>query len=148
MPLLVQFVLSGAEEKARRSCLRVLLAAIALFVATMGLVLLVASVFLLLTDKMAIPAAAAVTGGGLLAAAGLIALAVLLLNRRGSRRTAMPKPAETDATNLADLLRAAEAAIGRDARSDPPLFPLLALLAGCAIGASPRLRRVLADLIR
>lgn len=49
---------------------------------------------------------------------------------------------------MAELLAAAEAAIARDARAEAPMFALLALVAGSAIGVSPTLRRILADLAR
>lgn len=147
---LLDAVLAGARSRARRYCLRVLLAALAGLVALMGLVMLVGGAFLRLAECMAAPAAAAVTGGGLLVAAGLIALTARLLRRGRSLKPAGAAAARgrTDGSTAAitALLAGAEAAIERDARAETPSFAIMALLAGCAIGASPALRRAIADL--
>ena len=140
MQMLLHHALAGARGVVRRYRLSVVLGAVAALVATMGLAMLVAGVFLLLAESMAAPAAAAMTGGGLVAVAGLIGLAVWLLGRTRSRR----RPAATNGTSgIIDLVGAAIAA---DARSETPLFAVAALLAGCAIGASPQLRCTIADL--
>jgi hypothetical protein len=114
--------------------------------------MLVASAFLLLTETMAAPVAAAVTGGGLLVTAGLMALVAMFLRRARSRRqncgAETRKSTTGSASCVADLLDAAEAAIDRDARSEIPLLALMALLAGCAIGTSPELRRAIGRIIR
>jgi len=77
----------------------------------------------------------------LLVAAGLIALIAQLLRHARPRRST-----NGDAAAIAELLAAAEAAIGRGARAEAPTIAIMALLAGCALGASPQLRRVLLDL--
>jgi hypothetical protein len=146
-------MLAGARCELRRSCRRLLLTAIAALVAVMGFVMLVGSLYLRLAESMSAPTAAAVTGGGLLVLAGVIALTTLLI-----RREAAPQPcpvaapvaaaAPSKISALTDLLAAAEVAIDRDAHAETQVFPLLALLAGCAVGASPQLRRTLADLLR
>ena len=144
-------MLSDLRDDMRRYCLRILLAALAALVATLGLVMLVVSAFLRLTESMAAPVAAAVTGGIVLVLAGLIALAAHWLSRgtRRKRSTAAAPPSITgSASSIADLFLVADAAIHADARSESPRFALIALLAGCAIGASPKLRRLLTDFIR
>jgi hypothetical protein len=128
MPLFLRPVLAGARHQVRAYCVRILLAAVAALVAAMGLAMLVGSAFLSLAEGMSAQAAAAVTGGGLLAAAVLLALIAPRLGRGRPRR----RPA---------------AAIGRDARSETAGFVLTALLAGCAVGASPEFRRAIADLL-
>ncbi|MBY0431282.1 MAG: phage holin family protein [Rhodospirillales bacterium] len=144
-------MLADLRDDVRRYALHILLAALAALVATLGFVMLMVSAFLRLGESMAAPAAAAVTGGIVLVLAGLIALAAQRFGH-GTSRKRVPetaRPSVTDsASGIAELLIAAEAAIGADARSKTPRFALMALLAGCAIGASPRLRRALADLIR
>jgi len=145
LPSLVDVALAGARGRLRRYRLRLLLTALAGLVAIMGLAMLVGGAFLRLAACMTAPAAAAVTGGGLLIAAGLIALTARLLRRGRSRRPVRAPPPGGNAA-IADLLGAAEAAIARDAQSETPSFAVTALLVGCAIGASPELRRALADL--
>jgi hypothetical protein len=57
------------------------------------------------------------------------------------------KPAPGGLGAIADLVAVAEAAIARDARSEAPRFAVIALLAGCVLGASPSLRKTLLDLV-
>jgi hypothetical protein len=147
IPSLLDTLLADARPAVQRHCLRILLVILAVFVATFGLVMLVGGAFLWLAESLSAPTAAAVTGGGLLVVAGLIALAALLIGR-GRRRRSMRKSTNGSASGIADLLAAMEAAIGRDARAEAPGFALIALLVGCAVGASPRLRRAIADLAR
>ena len=151
MPALLRALLEGARHQVRRYCLHILLVAVAALIAMMALAMLVGGAFLSLADSMPAPAAAAVTGGGLLAAAALIALIAPRLSRGRSRRPAAAATHESTGGSisaLADHLEAAAAAIGRDGRSEAPGFAVMALLAGCAIGASPELRRVIAHLLR
>jgi hypothetical protein len=152
MPSVLDAVLAaGARVQVRRYCLHILLLALAGLVAVMGFAMLVAGIFLRLAECMTMASAAAVTGGGLLLAAGLVALTAWLLSRRAARpalgAAAAPDWANGSAAVIAELLVAAEAAIQRDARAESPRFAILALLAGCALGASPKLRRILADLV-
>jgi len=141
MPSLLRCVVADAQSELRRHRWRIVLAAVAALLAAMGLAMLAGGAFLLLAESMATAAAAAVTGGGLLAVAGLLALA--------APRSLKPAGDATDsASAIADLVGAAAAAIDRDAHSETPRFALLAVLAGCAVGASPQLRRVIADLAR
>ncbi len=147
MPSLLDALLAGPRATVRGLCRGILLAALAMFVATLGLVVLVGSVFLWLAESMTMPAAAALTGGGLLVVAGLIGVAALLVGRGRSRRSRR-KSSNGSASGIADLMVAMEAAIGRDVRANAPGVALIALLTGCAIGASPRLRRVIVDLAR
>jgi hypothetical protein len=128
MPLLLRRLLAGARRRVRVYCARMLLAAIAALVAAMGFAMLAGSAFLSLADSMSAQAAAAVTGGGLVAAAALLAVIAPRLGRERSR-----------------LRPAAENT--RDGRSEAAGLALTALLAGCAFGASPDLRRVIADLL-
>lgn len=134
-------VLAGASVDGRRCRRRIVPALIAAFVAVMGLAMLVGAAFFGLAERMPASLAAAVTGGGLLAMAGLIGLIAWLLDRARPAVAASSPPA----SGFADLLSAAATAIGRDAHEQAPQFAVIALLAGCAVGASPRLRRVLAD---
>jgi hypothetical protein len=148
MPLLLQSMLTGARGQARRYGLRIVLAAAALLVASMGCAALAVAAFLFLAERMAAPAAAAVTGGGMLVVAGLATLTIVLLGRGASHGPNSPAAAGEStggsaASDLVALARMAEAAISRDARSETPLFALVALLAGCALGASPELRRAI-----
>ena len=147
MSALPASLLTDARAAMRRYGLRILLAALAALVGTFGLAMLVGSAFLWLAECMTAPAAAAVTGAGLLVAAGLIALTAALLGRRRSRRTTS-KATDGGAAGIANTLAALQTAIGRDVRADAPTMALAALLAGCAIGASPRLRRAIAALAR
>jgi len=134
-------VLAGASVDGRRCCRRIIPALIAALVAVMGLAMLVGAAFFALAERMPASIAAAVTGGGLLAVAGLIGLIAWLVERGRPTNAGSSTPAN----GLADLLRAAATAISRDAHEQAPQFAAIALLAGCALGASPRLRRVLAD---
>ena len=136
-------MLAGAHKVGRRCVRRLLLVAIVAVVATMGLTMLVVGVFLRLAETMPVSAAAMVTGGAVLVGAGLIASIACLLGRRPWEEAATPP----SATGPADLLVAAATAIGRDATEHAPQLAVFALLAGTAIGASPRLRRALADLV-
>jgi len=136
-------VLADARGRWRRYCLRVAAGALAGLVAAMGLALLVGSAVLGLASAMTPGSAAAVTGGSLLVAAGLIVLAARLLRRR--RRRSIGAPAGDRA--IAELLSAMEDALGDGVRSEAPSLAAAALLVGCAIGASPELRRALADLV-
>lgn len=150
MPLLLDAVLAGAPARRRRFRLRILLAALAGLIAVMGLVMLVGAAFLRLAECMSASTAASIVGGGLLVTAGLIALTARLL-RCGRSPNPAGDAAAHERTNgtaatIAALLSAAEAAIERDARSKTPHFAVMALLAGCAVGASPELRRVIAGL--
>jgi hypothetical protein len=145
IPSLLDVALSGGRDRLRGLYLRVLLVVLAGLVAALGLAMLAGSAFLALAVCMTAPAAAAVTGGGLLVAAGLIVLGARLLRRRRSRRPTRG-PTTSAAAAIADLLSAAEAAIARDARAETPSFAVTALLIGCAIGASPQLRRAIFDL--
>jgi predicted cation transporter len=144
--LLLPFVWAEARTEVRGYCLHIALAVLAGLVGLMGVVMLVGSVFLRLAETMTAAAAAAVTGGGLLVIAGLIALTVGLLSR-ARRRRPLRKPANGGMAAIAELLAAGEAAIARDARSEAPRFAIMALLAGCVLGASPSLRKTLLDLV-
>lgn len=133
-------VLTGASVEGQRCCRRIVPAVIAVLVAMAGVTMLVAAVFFGLAERMPASMAAAVTGGGLLVVAVLIGLIAWLLERGRPPATASP----SSANGLTDLLSAAATAISRDARDQAPQLAVIALLAGCALGASPRLRRVLA----
>lgn len=142
-------MLAELRDGVRRCCIHIALAAAAAFVASIGLIMLVVGAHLHLAAQMPAPAAAAVTGGALLILAGLIALIARRFGRSTSRKpaagVASPK---NGAMDIAGLAIAAEAAITADARSPTPRLALVAVLVGCAIGASPRLRRAIADLAR
>ena len=130
-----------------RYCIGILLAVLAALIATTGLAMLAVSAFLCLAVSMTTQAAAAVIGGGLLIAAGLVAVAARLLRRSRSTGGATSRESRgPSAPGIAALLASVETAIGREARSEGPGLALMALLAGCAIGASPSLRRAIADL--
>jgi hypothetical protein len=146
LPVLLALLGAGARPPLRRYGVLILLAALAGLLGVMGLAMLVGSVFLRLADGMSAAAAAAVTGGGLLVIAGLILLAGWLVRRRPRRRP-IPAPRAGNAAVIAELAAVAQAAIQRDARSEHPRFALAALVVGCAIGASPKLRAALAALL-
>jgi len=133
-------LLAGAHLAGQRCRRRLVLAATVAVIATLGLTMLAVGGFLRLAEVMPAPTAAMVMGGAVLAVAGLIALIGCLL----VRRPAAPSRSAND--RPADLLLAAVTAIGRDATRHAPQLALLALVAGTAIGASPRLRKALADL--
>ncbi len=147
MPSLLDTVLAGTGAAVQRLCVRILLTVLAVFVATCGFVVLVGSAFLWLSESLSTQVATAVTGGGLLAAAGLIALAALLVGRGRLRRPTL-KSTEGSTSRITDLLAAMETTMGRDASANAPGVALIALLVGCAVGASPGLRRAIADLAR
>jgi hypothetical protein len=150
MRSLLACVRADARDRVRRYSIGLLLAALAALIATTGLAMLVGSAFLCLAESMTVQAAAAVTGGGLLVAAGLVAVTARLLSRSRSRRStggaAARESTGGNTTGIADLLASVETAIGRGARSEAPGLALMALLAGCAIGASPSLRQAIVDL--
>jgi len=133
-----------ARDRVRHFGISILLAALAALIATMGLAMLVGSAFLCLADSMTAPAAAAVTGGGLLVAAGCVAATARLLSHSRSHRSTGGAAARED--GIANVLASVETAISRTAQAEAPGLALIALLAGCAIGASPSLRRAIAEL--
>jgi len=143
-------VRARTRERVRRYCIGIVLAVLAAVIATTGLAMLAVSTFLYLADSMTTQAAAAVTGGGLLIVAGLVALAARLLGRSRSGRSTGGAPAReptgSSTPAIEDLLASVETAIARELRSEAPGLALIALLTGCAIGASPQLRRAIADL--
>lgn len=147
IPPLVVPALTGAQGEFHRHCRRIALTAVAAITAIMGSAMLVGAAFLHLAETIPAPTAAMVVGAGLLVIAGIIAAAAMLPGRANSR-PAMGNPPDDRAAKMANILVAAEAAINRDARSETPLLALSALVAGCALGASPQLRRALAGLIR
>lgn len=125
----------------RQFFLFILCAAIGGLAAAMGFILLVGSAYLWFTQVMTAAAAAATTGGALLVFAGLATLVAARLGRADP-------PAPASGNDVGTLLCAVQAAIAQDARSDTPVFALLALLAGGAVGASPHLRQVMGKLAR
>jgi hypothetical protein len=149
LPLLLPFVLAEARTEVqghlRSYGLHIALAVLAGLIGLMGAVMLVGSAFLRLAETMTAAEAAAITGGGLLVVAGLIALIVGLLSRRRVRRPAAQATGGVAA--IAEVLAVAEAAITRHARAEAPRFAVIALLAGCVLGASPSLRKTLLDLV-
>ena len=81
--------------------------------------------------------------------AGLAAFGTRWVGARSEPKpAASPEATSGDLSGLIGLIATLEAAIDADARSERPRFALVALTAGCALGASPRLRRILADLVR
>lgn len=142
-------MLADLRDGVRRCCVRIVLAIAAAFVASIGLIMLVVGAHLHLAAQMPAPAAAAVTGGVLLILAGLMALIARQVGRGAPRKpVGGTAPPRGGAAGIAELAMAAEAAIAADARSPAPRLALVAVLVGCAIGASPRLRRAIADLAR
>ena len=129
------------------------LLALAGLLAVFALAMFVAAAFMALAEAYGPVLGAAITGAGLVVAT----LFVLMLASAGGRppaaalppQPAPPHPApppspELEAALLAQRLgREAEAAIRRNA----PEASLAALVAGVALGASPKLRRALRDLL-
>ena len=139
-------MLADLRATLRRYCLRLALICFAAVVAAIGMSMGAFAAYLRLAEIMAAPWAAALTGSAALVLAGLAACSTRWVGARSD-----PKPAaspEASPGDLSGLLATLEAAIDADARSERPRFALVALTAGCALGASPRLRRILADFVR
>jgi hypothetical protein len=147
-------MLADLRATFRGYCLRLVLVALAGVVTIIGLSLLALGAVLGLAEIMVAPWAAALTGAAALVLAGLAMFATRWVGGRSTPKPARtPTPAPSGAapgeiSSLVGLFDTLEEAIAADARSQHPRFAVLALAAGCALGASPRLRRMLADLVR
>lgn len=121
-----------------------------------GILLIVAvgfaggALYLFLLDRMSAPVAALVTGGVALAAAILVLVAGRFISARACRtgkrnRTGQGLDGNRQAEELAELLGKNVASfVCAHARGTT----LVSLLAGIAVGAHPRLRQSLLELIR
>jgi hypothetical protein len=131
-------IIRGAE----RALLTARLVAAAIVIGLFALGFLSLALYLYLADHMTSPAAAAVTGLVLAA----LALLVLIIARR--------KPATGIAVGTDDLVGRMQAIqdLGTAARleiaANAPNLTLAALAAGCALGYSPHLRRLLREFTR
>lgn len=132
---------------------RIVLLVVSLVLAAFALTIAVGfacvGVFLLLNDYMSPTAAAFVTAGG----AVLFALFVLFIPRAASKLMA-PKPirATGDQAMPADPAVALGALMGAEVlkllQTKSRIVILVSLVAGFVIGVSPRLRALLADLLK
>lgn len=124
----------------------------ALLVVAAALVFLLGAAYLALLDVVSPPLAALVTGLGALLLAVLIVIAGRAL-ARGKRTPARRRASETDADSVGMEKQAAELAgmLGADiaslARTHTRSTLAVSLVAGFAVGASPRLRKALLDIV-
>lgn len=145
---------AGAEVKTvlRRTAIRAGLLAFALLLLMIGLQAIAVSAYLALDRHFSNEAAALLTAIGLLVLAGIVAAVAMSLRLRPSRRQRAASAVRAEATADAAAEEAAIAAarlqsaagelhrqIGAYGRG----AALTALLVGVAVGASPRLQRLL-----
>lgn len=105
-----------------------------------GLAVLFAALYLFLLEHLRAPAAAAITGGVLLAVASGLILAAR--SPRGATRKS--QAGANPEGNLLDLVEA----LRREIAAHPMDSVTAAFLVGAILGASPRARRTLKDLLR
>ena len=119
---------------------------IAVIAAVIALVYFVYALFLVLLNFVAPPAAAILTGLTVLLVAMLLVLATQIGSRRGRKRRASPsfEGFESAAELGGELARKVRALIGSEAGGGL----LAALLAGFAVGMSPKLRAFLQSILK
>jgi hypothetical protein len=146
---LVEAELARARLRARALARKTALLAVAALLALMALAMLTLAAFIALADAYG-PALGALLTAALLAVfAAALALLAGPLSRTAPRATAARPLVDPDAADLeaALLARRLRAEADDQLRRAAPGASLAALAAGVAIGASPRLRRLLRDLL-
>lgn len=119
---------------------------IAVIAAIIALVYFVYALFLVLLNIVVVPAAAVLTGVIVLLVAILLVVATQSRSRRGRKRGASPslEGFETAAELGGELARKVRALIGSEASGGL----LAALVAGFAVGMSPKLRAFLHSILK
>jgi hypothetical protein len=119
---------------------------IAVIAAIIALVYFVYALFLVLINFVSPPAAAVLTGFIILLVAILVVMATQMRSRRGRRRKASPslEGFESAAELGGELARKVRALIGTEAGGGL----LAALVAGFAVGMSPKLRAFLQSILK